>query len=92
MAATNIYEYIARQKKVAALVKHVTELVGFLGLDADHDGWLIADLIRGWDDQCWNQAGINVGVKPKPGNSPLVGVETRLAVIQHFVDKARKAS
>jgi hypothetical protein len=86
------FEYEARRKKVAALTRHVTELVSFLGLSAETDGYLIADLIRGWSDLEWNQAGINIGVKPKPGNKPLVGVETRLAVINGFVERARRSA
>jgi hypothetical protein len=88
----NAFEAHARHLKVRALTAHIVELVSFLGLSAESDGYLIADLIRGWSDLEWNQAGINIGVKPKPGNKPLVGVETRLAVIDGFVERARRSA
>ena len=88
---SNHFEERARREKVRALTAHITELVSWLGLTPERDGYVIAELVRGFDDKAWNQAAINVGVKPKPGNKPLVGVESRLAVINGFVERARKA-
>lgn len=85
MPAPNPWEQEARRKKVAKLVRHVTELVSFLGLSAEQDGYLIAELVRGWGDLEWSQACVNVGATK-------ASVETRLAVIEHFAKRARRAS
>lgn len=89
--ATNPWEQQRRREKVRALTRHITELVALLGLTSAEDGYIIADLIRGWSDKEWSQAAINIGVKPK-GNKPLVGVESRLAVINGFIERARKVA
>jgi hypothetical protein len=85
----NHFETQARYLKVQALTAHIRELVAMLGLTSDSDGYIVADLIRDWGDAEWNSAAINIGKKPN-GNKPLVGFETRLAVINGFVDRARK--
>ncbi|HTJ17776.1 MAG TPA: hypothetical protein VL494_13445 [Steroidobacteraceae bacterium] len=91
MPARNPWEQQKRREKVAALTRHITELVSLLGLTPESDGWMIADLVRGWGDKEWRSAAINIGKKPN-GNKPLVGFETRLQVIQHFIEKARKSA
>lgn len=83
--ATNRFEAAARARKVSRLVRHVTNLVSFLGLTPERDGFLISDLLRSWGDKEWTQAGLNVG-------SPKVGIESRLAVLKHFGEKQRRAS
>lgn len=83
--ARNHFEAAGRRAKVAALTRHVEELVELLGLTSASDGYIIAELIRGWDDQEWAQACVNVG-KAK------ASVETRLAVINGFVERARKVA
>lgn len=90
MATANAFEDRARRQKTAKLAAHITELVSLLGLTPERDGYLIAELVRDWHDAEWNSAGINIGVKPK-GNKPLVGVETRLAVLSWFQGRERKA-
>lgn len=85
MAPVSPWEREARRKKVAALTRHITDLVSLLGLTPERDGYLIAELVRGWGDAEWAAACVNVG-KPK------ASVETRLAVLAWFGERERKAS
>lgn len=89
--ANNHFEARARQLKTAALTRHITELVSLLGLTPQADGFLVAELVRGFSDKDWNAAAINIGKKPN-GNRPLVGIETRLAVLAWFGEQQRRAS
>ncbi len=82
---SNAFEAQARARKVARLTRHITDLVSWLGLTPEVDGHTIAELVRGWGDREWAQAAINVG-------SAGASVTTRLAVLEHFMSAARKAS
>lgn len=85
MPTHNHHEQRNRALKVSRITRLVTEMVGFLGLSPKTDGYLIAELLRGWGDDEWRQAAIDVG-------SSGASVATRLAVIAHFNAEARRAS
>jgi hypothetical protein len=83
--ASNTFEIEARRRKVARLVRHITELFEMLNMHPERDGQLMADLLRGWGDAEWTQAAIHVG-------SPGASVTTRLAVLAYFQGAQRKAA
>ena len=91
MATPNHFEAVARSRKVARLVRHLTELFEMLNLHPERDGQLMAELLRGWGDAEWNSACINTGMQSR-GNKPLCSFVTRLEVIGRFAGAQRKAA
>ncbi len=92
MATTNAFEFVARQRKVKRLVRHITELFDALHMYPERDGQLMADLLRAWGDAEWNAACVNIGMAPPKGNKPLCSIVTRLAVLVEFVGAQEAAS
>lgn len=83
--ARNRFEARARAAKVAKLVRLITGLVAPLRLTPAGAGYLISELVRSWGDSEWQQAAIQVG-------APRVGIESRLAVLEHFAKRQRRAA
>jgi hypothetical protein len=73
----NPHEKLARERKVNALIERIDDVAAFSGVDPRLDGFAIADMLEGWNDQNWVALADQATVKPP-------GAETKAAVIAAY--------
>jgi hypothetical protein len=84
--ADNSFERAARAKKVARIVRHLTELFEPLNLHPERDGAEMAQLVRTAFGDCeWTELAVQCG-------SPGASVTTRLMVLEALTRAQRKAA